>query len=84
MKTRVEFPQYAARWKQIGEPPNVSLIACCPLCDKEVVQRTWLGFEAPRTESEYHAMAASRLKDSKVDREVYWKHLTEKHPEEFE
>ena len=48
---RVDFPQYAAKVEVIGEPPNVTLIVKCPICGKEITQRTWVGFEPHPSES---------------------------------
>jgi len=66
-----------------GEPPNVTLISGCPFCGKEITNRTWLGFETPKTKVEIDAMVVARLKDSREDGEVYWTHLTTAHPEKF-
>lgn len=82
---RVEFPQYVAQMEFVGEPPNGTIIVRCPFCKREVLRRTWLGFERPAGPEipETHPLVQSRLADSYKDREVYWRHLVTAHPERF-
>jgi uncharacterized protein with PIN domain len=83
LSVRVEFPQYAAKMEFIGEPPNVTVIVRCPLCDKEVLRRSWFGFEPIEPEiPESDPRVQARLANSHEDREIYWKHLATTHPEE--
>ena len=80
----VTTPQYTAKWEEIGEPPNVTLIARCPFCNVIVTQRSWMGFVQAEIDAELDSMKAIRLKESSVDREVFWEHLTNVHPEHFQ
>jgi len=78
LDVRVEFPQYAPKWEEERDGPNVRLTARCPLCGKAITTRFWLRLDETPIPNE------TLLQQSSVDREEYWVHLTRAHPEQFQ
>jgi hypothetical protein len=70
----VEFPQYAAKFTRIETDASIILVVTCPLCECEVMRRTY------DTPIRYEMVLAARA----VDRETYWSHLVKSHPDHFE
>jgi hypothetical protein len=71
----IDFPQYSAKFERVETDKSVTIIISCPICDSEVLRRTFEN--VPDNQAEI----AEMTKEARaVDKDTYWLHLTREHP----